>query len=38
MRDSKNPDGGRLGFDRETWTAFVGSVRNGEFDGVSFTG
>jgi uncharacterized protein DUF397 len=38
MRDSKDPGGSVLNFDRETWTGFVGSLRDGEFDRVSFEG
>jgi hypothetical protein len=32
LRDSKDPDGPRLNVDANIWTAFVGSVRAGEFD------
>jgi hypothetical protein len=32
VRDSKNPDGGVLTFDRGTWTAFVAEVKTGTFD------
>lgn len=32
VRDSKNPDGGTLVFTPEEWRAFVGGVRDGEFD------
>ena len=32
MRDSKDPDGPRLTFDRESFAAFIAGVRNGEFD------
>jgi hypothetical protein len=31
VRDSKDPDGGHLAFDRGAWTAFVAGVRSGEF-------
>jgi hypothetical protein len=33
VRDSMNPKGTVLGFTQGEWDAFVGSVRNGEFDG-----
>jgi hypothetical protein len=32
MRDSKDPDGPVLGFDRGSWATFVASARAGEFD------
>jgi hypothetical protein len=32
VRDSKNPRGGVLNFTPAEWDAFVGGVRNGEFD------
>jgi hypothetical protein len=32
VRDSKNPRGGILNFTISEWDAFVGGVRNGEFD------
>ncbi|HEY3878679.1 MAG TPA: DUF397 domain-containing protein [Trebonia sp.] len=32
VRDSKNPRGGILNFTQAEWDAFVGGVRNGEFD------
>ena len=32
VRDSKNPRGGILNFTTAEWDAFVGGVRNGEFD------
>jgi hypothetical protein len=32
VRDSKNPQGGILDFTTGEWDAFVGGVRNGEFD------
>jgi hypothetical protein len=32
VRDSKNPDGGSLVFTPAEWNAFVGGVKNGEFD------
>jgi uncharacterized protein DUF397 len=32
VRDSKNPRGGVLNFTQAEWDAFVGGVRNGEFD------
>ncbi|WP_443078822.1 DUF397 domain-containing protein [Streptosporangium sp. NBC_01495] len=32
VRDSKDPSGPALVFARGEWAAFVGGVRNGEFD------
>jgi hypothetical protein len=32
VRDSKNPRGGVLNFTPGEWDAFLGGVRNGEFD------
>lgn len=32
VRDSKNPRGGVLHFTPGEWDAFIGGVRNGEFD------
>lgn len=32
MRDSKNATGPVLGISREEWRAFLGGIRNGEFD------
>lgn len=32
VRDSKNPQGGILNFTTAEWDAFIGGVRNGEFD------
>ncbi|WP_436761288.1 DUF397 domain-containing protein [Streptosporangium sp. V21-05] len=32
VRDSKDPSGPALVFTRGEWAAFVGGVRNGEFD------
>jgi len=32
MRDSKNIAGPVLGISREEWRAFLGGIRNGEFD------
>ena len=32
VRDSKDRDGGILQFTPAEWTAFLGGVRNGEFD------
>jgi hypothetical protein len=32
VRDSKHPDGPVLEFTRDEWQAFLGGVRNGEFD------
>jgi hypothetical protein len=33
VRDSKHPEGPVLRFTPSEWDAFVGGVRNGEFDG-----
>jgi hypothetical protein len=33
VRDSMNPTGAVLGFTLGEWDAFVGSIRNGKFDG-----
>jgi hypothetical protein len=33
VRDSKNPDGPNLRFTAAEWTAFVGGVKDGEFEG-----
>jgi hypothetical protein len=33
VRDSMNPKGAVLGFTQAEWDAFVGGVRDGEFDG-----
>ncbi len=33
VRDSKHPNGPVLHFTPSEWDAFVGGVRNGEFDG-----
>ncbi|WP_236246751.1 DUF397 domain-containing protein [Streptomyces sp. CC210A] len=30
VRDSKDPDGPVLAFERDTWASFVGAVRGGE--------
>jgi hypothetical protein len=35
MRDSKNITGPVLGISREEWRAFLGGIRNGEFDSFS---
>ncbi len=35
VRDSKNPDGPRLAFTPGEWRAFVGGVKNGEFDALA---
>ncbi len=35
MRDSKNVTGPVLGISREEWRAFLGGIRNGEFDKFS---
>jgi hypothetical protein len=32
VRDTKNPSGPMLAFDRVQWEAFVGGLRNGERD------
>ncbi|MFE6776870.1 DUF397 domain-containing protein [Streptomyces sp. NPDC057702] len=32
VRDSKDPHGPTLAFDATAWTAFVASVKNGDFD------
>ncbi|MGI5164911.1 DUF397 domain-containing protein [Spirillospora sp. CA-253888] len=32
VRDSKDPDGGRLAFDAVAWRAFAQQVRRGEHD------
>lgn len=32
LRDSKDPDGATLVFDRAEWAAFLAGVRAGEFD------
>jgi hypothetical protein len=32
VRDSKNPAGGALAFDRSKWAAFAGRVKAGGFD------
>ncbi len=32
VRDSKDPDGGRLEMDARSWAAFLSAVRAGEFD------
>lgn len=32
VRDSKNPAGGRLAFDRPSWRAFAARVRSGQLD------
>jgi Domain of unknown function (DUF397) len=35
VRDSKDPHGGILRFTSDEWTAFLGGVRNGEFDALA---
>jgi len=35
VRDSKDPRGAVLRFTPAEWSAFVGGVRNGEFDGLA---
>jgi hypothetical protein len=32
VRDSKNPDGGKLVFPADEWSAFVQGIKHGEFD------
>jgi Domain of unknown function (DUF397) len=32
IRDSKDPDGPALAFTQSEWNAFVGGVKDGEFD------
>ena len=32
VRDSKNPSGGVLAFDRSTWTVFARRAKTGTFD------
>jgi hypothetical protein len=32
VRDSKNPTGGALIYTRDEWAAFIGGVKDGEFD------
>ncbi|MFF5717598.1 DUF397 domain-containing protein [Streptomyces buecherae] len=32
VRDSKDPHGPALAFDAAAWTAFMASVKNGDFD------
>jgi hypothetical protein len=32
LRDSKNPDAGVFAFNRGEWEAFIGGVREGEFN------
>ncbi|MGH3319665.1 MAG: DUF397 domain-containing protein [Streptosporangiaceae bacterium] len=32
VRDSTNPDGPRLGFARDRWTAFITDIKGGLFD------
>lgn len=34
VRDSTNPDGRVLSFTAAEWDAFIGGVRNGEFDRI----
>ena len=38
VRDSKHPAGAVLNFTQAEWDAFVGGVRNGEFDRKSQNG
>jgi hypothetical protein len=35
MRDSKNPDGPVLAFTPAEWDAFIGGVKDGEFDDLA---
>ncbi len=32
VRDSKNPSGPALAFDRRTWALFAGQAKTGQFD------
>ena len=32
VRDSKDPDGGKLLFSADEWSAFVQGIKSGEFD------
>ncbi len=32
VRDSKDPNGSRMVFGRDSWTTFIGGVKLGEFD------
>ncbi|ACZ90492.1 DUF397 domain-containing protein [Streptosporangium roseum] len=32
VRDTKDREGGTLVFRRDKWTAFVGGIKNGDFD------
>jgi hypothetical protein len=32
VRDSKNPEGPKLAFTPTDWAAFIGGVKDGEFD------
>ncbi|MFF5233757.1 DUF397 domain-containing protein [Dactylosporangium sp. NPDC000521] len=32
VRDSKNPEGPRLGFGAEDWASFIGAVREGRIE------
>ncbi|MET8046559.1 DUF397 domain-containing protein [Streptosporangium sp. NPDC005286] len=34
VRDTKNRDGGTLTFHRDNWTAFIGGIKNGHFNGI----
>ncbi len=38
VRDSKDPHGGVLRFTPAEWCAFLGGVRNGEFDALADQG
>ncbi len=38
VRDSKDPDGAVLRFTPAEWIAFLGGVRNGEFDALRSPG
>ncbi|GAA3007046.1 DUF397 domain-containing protein [Streptosporangium longisporum] len=35
VRDTKNREGGTLVVGRDEWTAFVGGIKSGHFDGIS---
>jgi hypothetical protein len=32
VRDTKNPGGPALSFNHDEWSAFIGGVKNGEFE------
>ncbi|WP_433243479.1 DUF397 domain-containing protein [Streptosporangium sp. CA-135522] len=35
VRDTKDRDGGTLVFRRDEWTAFIGGIKNGDFDNLT---